>query len=127
MPKRYISNYWKSILLGTIIFILSTVSFSNNSDLPKIRNLDKIVHIIMYFTLGFTLYYDYLKDNGKRVNHFLILLIVGAILYGGVIEIVQEYFTARRTAEWLDWGADILGVGLGFSLGRLLLKKKKDE
>ncbi len=81
----------------------------------------------MYFALGITIYYDYVKDNIKRANHFLFLLIIGAILYGGLIEIIQEYFTIRRTAEWLDWGADILGVGLGFSLGGLLLKNRKNE
>ncbi len=127
MYKENISNYWKSILIGIIIFILSTITFSTNNNLPKISNLDKIVHLLMYLSLSFTLYYDYLNENKKRTNNFLTLLMLCAIIYGGIIEIIQEYFIIRRTAEWLDWGADILGVGLGFSLGIIVLKKRKNE
>lgn len=37
------------------------------------------------------------------------------IIYGGLIEITQQYFPPRQ-AEWLDWLADIIGVLTGVGL-----------
>ncbi len=125
MPKKYVLTYWKSISIALIIFVLSTVSFSTTNTAPKIKNFDKLVHCLMYLGLGFTLFYDYSKDTFTKVGKFIFILMVLAIFYGGLIEIIQEYFTTRRTAEWLDWLADIVGVFLGFGAGFLLLKKAK--
>ncbi len=102
MPKKYISTYWKSIFIALIILILSTVSFSTPNTAPKIKNFDKLVHCLMYFGLGLTLFYDYSKDTFTKVRKFIFILMILAIFYGGLIEIIQEYCTVKRTAEWLD-------------------------
>ena len=43
------------------------------------------------------------------------LVLVGAVLYGGLIEVLQS-FTGYRSAEWLDLFADAIGVILGRAL-----------
>lgn len=41
------------------------------------------------------------------------LAVLGGLLaYGGLIEVLQS-FTPDRMAEWADWGADAVGLGLG--------------
>src|SRR3954452_6010437 len=45
-------------------------------------------------------------------------VLLGLLLYGGAIELLQG-LTDYRTAEWLDWGADGVGLALGSMLTRL--------
>ncbi len=37
-------------------------------------------------------------------------------VYGAFIEVLQHYFVAGRSAEFLDWVADIAGIGVGYIL-----------
>lgn len=43
------------------------------------------------------------------------VVLIGAILYGGLIEVLQS-FTPYRSAEWADLVADAIGVLLGRGL-----------
>lgn len=54
-------------------------------------------------------------------------LIIGLLLYGGLIEMLQS-FTPHRLAEWADWLADAIGVavGHGISLAWRRLRETKD-
>lgn len=45
-------------------------------------------------------------------------VLVALLAYGGMIELLQG-LTVYRTAEWLDWGADSVGLFLGSMLTRL--------
>ena len=45
-------------------------------------------------------------------------LLAGLLAYGGAIELLQG-LTDYRTAEWLDLGADGVGLAVGSMLGRL--------
>ena len=42
------------------------------------------------------------------------LAIIMPIVYGGVIELMQEAYFQPRTAEWGDWIADILGTFVAY-------------
>lgn len=42
-------------------------------------------------------------------------LVLGLMALGGAVEIAQS-FTDTRSAEWLDWLADGVGIALGLSL-----------
>lgn len=45
----------------------------------------------------------------------IIMVLAGAVLYGGLIEVLQS-FTDYRSAEWLDLFADAIGVITGRAL-----------
>jgi VanZ family protein len=74
---------------------------------------DKIVHFLMY--LGFSgataLYYVYDK-KGLSINMPLMFIgaIIVPILYGGLIEIIQDRYFPPRSGDWFDFLADILGT-----------------
>lgn len=42
-------------------------------------------------------------------------VVIGLLLFGGLIELMQA-LTPYRFAEWADWLADGLGVGIGYGL-----------
>ncbi|MBP6610153.1 MAG: VanZ family protein [Paludibacter sp.] len=107
-----LNNYWKSILVTLLLFYLS---FARPASLPQISvfNLtDKAAHYLIYVACGLMLIYDFIKANGKDFSpiKFYLVCVFGPIILGGLIEIAQETFFKPRSAEWLDWLCDIVGI-----------------
>lgn len=82
----------------------------------------------MYLVLSGMLVVDYRRSKLPRSNklsYFIICIILPAFL-GGMVEIVQPVFFAPRTASWLDWLADLLGIGIGlFMAGKFTMLTDK--
>lgn len=55
--------------------------------------------------------WDMVRDKIETKWLFTALLL--PILYGGLIEILQENFFYPRTGDWWDWLADIVGTLIG--------------
>ena len=53
------------------------------------------------------------------------LAVVISIAYGGLTELMQEFFVPTRTGDWIDFLADILGTGLGALVFYLFFHRKK--
>jgi VanZ family protein len=108
-------KYWISVLLVVVILILC---FINPPEIPirlPMTNFDKFVHFLMFLGLSGTIFFDnsfYLK---KRVGWVLIFL--GSFLFpialSGGIEIAQNYLTATRSGDWMDFLFDVIGVFCG--------------
>ena len=110
--------FWKSIIITVIILYLSFAPPSAFKGIPTFNNEDKLVHILMYFTLCFMLIFDFLSIFSKiKANQFVFTLVclVYPVVLGGVVEILQPMYFSR-TASWLDWLADIIGVIIGFGI-----------
>ena len=85
----------------------------------NLKSGDKYLHFIAYFTLCF-LWYFALR---KRLHRYLfrILVPVGLILYGIILEGLQSELTSYRTADVYDALANTAGVlGAMFLFNRLL-------
>lgn len=54
----------------------------------------------------------------KAFPQRLLIVVLGLMVYGGLIEIAQSY-TPNRAAEWLDLVADGVGGFLGFVVWRV--------
>ncbi len=77
--------------------------------------MDKLVHVIIYIPLAWTLYYGFKYQNRfflLKENTFLFALII-ASLYGALMEFLQFVLTQDRAAEFLDIIADMVGVLIG--------------
>lgn len=114
---RTIQNYWKSVLMVTIILYLSFAPPSDFKAVPKINiaNFDKFVHFILYILLAIILIIDLLKTTKTAVpkTRFIIQCLLFPIVMGGFIELAQDQWFYPRTAEWIDWISDILGTSIG--------------
>lgn len=122
-----IRNYWKSTLTLLAILYLSFVPPSEFNELPpiKIEYFDKIVHVLLYSFFTFILITDFSKNNRiikNRRNYFILSCIVFPIIFGGCVEIAQGLWFYPRSAEWIDWFADILGVSIGLNVMYLFKK-----
>lgn len=83
---------------------------------------DKIFHSLVYFVLTFLWFYSLIFhfkiEKGKAVLYASFI----SIIFGIIIEILQEVFTDTRQADLLDVVANSLGVVT--ATGLLALKKR---
>ena len=95
------------------VLILSVVPVFDDSSIEEF-GVDKIVHVIFYaiFTLlcCFALIRE--KEDPGLLRTVIISLIL-SVLYGGVIELVQEHLVPWRSGDRYDFLADVLGALLG--------------
>ncbi len=120
-------SYWKSILSVIVIVYLSFASPSDYREMPNVNILffDKIVHVALYLFLTIVLIFDFRSHNkfSKNNSIYIVQCILFPIVLGGCIEIAQDKWFYPRTAEWVDWLADILGVTIALVV-TLFYKRK---
>jgi VanZ family protein len=112
-----VKSHW---LLFTIVIILpiTVLSLFPVDSLPSVPGTDKTHHFIAYGALAFPIA---LARPGKWL-----LFIVGFLGYSGIIELIQPY--VNRYGEWLDLGANGLGLVVGIliaSFARSIILKEK--
>ena len=114
----------KKLLKDNAIFIaiFITVSIAIGSlvkpDLITIKSIsvsDKTYHFIAYFFLMFSWLYTFLKN--------IKYLILGCLIFGIVIEILQGTITSYRTTSYLDILANSVGIGLAVLIFHFFEKK----
>jgi VanZ family protein len=98
-------NAW--LTLGWLMALIIAVG-SLSPTLPKAASgvSDKFLHFTAYAGLAFMFAGVIERRHWGRV-------IVGLFLFGGAIELAQEYLTTSRGGEWLDMAANAMGVLAG--------------
>ena len=78
----------------------------------------------MFFVLSFVNFIDYYKLYEGKPNKFkwIFWSFILPVIYGGAIEIMQEYFFSR-SGEWADFIADMLGSATAMVIVMFLWKK----
>jgi len=108
-----------AIAIAIIIGVLSLMKMPKSN--IGISNIDKIYHMIAYFTLGlFWLLSFPLAVKKSKVKYFIAF---ACVIYGIVIELLQVSFTTYRTASLLDILANALGVFVALLLFNSIYKK----
>lgn len=99
--------------------------------LPAIPGFDKVGHACMFGGLYFALAFDWRLYHRKRGNKksrrslalWTLLLAGSCIVFGGVIELLQEQMGQGRSADWLDFAADAAGVLLSVAVTPWVLRR----
>jgi|TARA_B110000459_G_C16271688_1_gene342364 VanZ family protein len=99
-------NYIRFVFLLTIVFtsILSFISIDAST--AKILIQDKLLHVLAFFVISFLAYASDFKI--KRIILFVVL-----ILYGLLIEVIQNSLE-YRTFELYDLLSDTIGIIFGY-------------
>lgn len=111
MLWRKALRYWTSILVVCAITYVSLLREVHVS-LPPIEGIDKWAHGLMYMVLAVVLLWDSQKAGVVQATKW-VLALAFPIIYGGLIEILQEQYFFPRTGDWMDWIADCIGTGMG--------------
>lgn len=109
-------------LWAAVLFLLS--SLPEVPGAARVAVNDKVAHLVLYTVLGLTLAWTRRRPaRGSGPSHRALLL--AGIAYGASDEI-HQIFVPGRTPSLADWGADIIGVALGYALGVTLLTRSTD-
>ena len=114
-------------IVALLIFYLTCIVNVDSIPVPeKVFQYDKIVHFGMFFVLSATIYYDYYKLHKQRPNklRWVFFGLIVPVVYGGVIEIVQERFFSR-SGDLMDFVADALGSLAATLLAFIYLNMKR--
>ncbi len=115
--------FWGAILWTIFVVVSSLISFSKA---PKVfsefGSYDKLIHFVFYFVFVF-LWGNFVFVAKKIQNRTLFLIFVLALILGGLMEVCQELFTEKRTADIYDMFANFVGALAG--MGVLYLYRKQ--
>ena len=106
--KYFIKTYYKAIIW---VFVIAYLCFAPADDFKKVHitipHFDKIVHFGMFFILG--LFLEAINSLNKSKIYSIVFPLI-AIIYGGVIEIIQFNCIYSRSGDFIDFLADIIGL-----------------
>lgn len=74
---------------------------------------DKVMHAAAYFVTALLFFLAAVWRPGRGpgpLDGYRWVLVMAIIAIGGMVEIGQQAFTARRQAEFVDWIAEIVAV-----------------
>ncbi len=98
--------FWAMLIFTTILMLIELA--------PKQAgwmHWDKLQHVLVFMMLSLLGAHAYLHRY---------YLAIGLILYGAIIEVLQNMFTITRQASIYDWVADFVGVYVGLVIFALL-------
>ena len=101
---------------------------------PNVRNFwewlgpDKLVHLLMFAILAFSIIFGYRdeycqREKPYRVKLQLITLTI-SIVYAAITELMQLYVFIGRFGSVYDFLADVIGCVLGIFVFKIIFRKK---
>jgi VanZ family protein len=106
------------------------LSIIPSSEIPefslwKLLSFDKVVHAAMYGTLSFQLMKACIRQyaNWRLRYNAGRIAVISASVYGGLIELYQQYMTPDRYGDWLDMIANVVGAVIGVVCFRFIFKE----
>lgn len=119
--SHFIRKYPLSIFCLLLIFTLSFMPFFPETPFDDVQFVDKWTHLVMYGGTSSVIWWEYIRSHIRLdFRRLLIFAVVGMIILGGLIELLQAYCTTTRSGEWFDFMADSIGVLIGSAVGVLL-------
>ena len=122
----YIKKYPVSLFIILTVIYLSFFK-PPSTEISKIPNIDKVVHMCMYFGMSGMLWLEFLRAH-RRDNAPLWHAWAGAfvcpVLFSGMVELLQEYCTTYRGGDWLDFAANTTGAVLASMVGYFILRPR---
>ncbi|WP_455498552.1 VanZ family protein [Coprobacter sp.] len=121
---RFLLQFIPTIIVGIVILYLSLSHFTPSYTIPDIPNFDKIVHFTMYMGLVSVFCFDIYRSEwlSRYDGRILLWGWILAVLWGGLMELFQKYFTDYRTADWFDFLANTTGAFAGILIGVLIIR-----
>lgn len=124
----FVKKYPLSLLCIGLIWYLSLIVDMPETPFDDMAFIDKWTHLIMYGGTCSVIWWEHLRCHDRPdYARLLLFAVVGMILLGGVIELLQAYCTTNRSGEWLDFWADSVGVLLGAAIRLLLYRFRKGK
>lgn len=108
----YIKKYPISFFIILLVIFLSFFNPPETGFDPP-AGFDKLVHFCMYFGMSGALWMEFFLQHRRDrtpVWHAWIGACLCPLLFGGGIELLQEFCTKYRGGDWWDFMANAAGV-----------------
>jgi VanZ family protein len=114
--KIFFKYQWLTILWALFIFIMCSINMGHVGESHLFfPGFDKLVHCGFFFV--FVVFYGngYIRQQNKGELSYTAagVITLGAILFGGLIELLQLTVFTWRSADWNDLFADSVGACMG--------------
>ncbi len=111
MDKSRLKRYAPALLWG---FLISYFTLIPRDRIPRdLFDLnDKLIHVGVFFLAAVLIIIGSLRYNSKNqlTRGRLGAIWLTCVLFGGLIEILQNEFVSGRTGDWLDFLANCIGA-----------------
>jgi len=123
---KYLKQYCWSILWGILMLALMLAPSKDLDAAPSFPGFDKLAHCGTFFVLTTLLYWESSVKHNYQLRKWVAILkiVLCTVIFAGATELAQRYFSPSRTADWWDFFADLVGIGMA-SFAFLLLFKKR--
>ncbi|MBQ5778925.1 MAG: VanZ family protein [Paludibacteraceae bacterium] len=111
-------NWKETIAVVVVIFYMSIVRVPSDVQQFFFSHFDKFVHFVCYLVLSFVFMYNF----GRVTSKTIFISLFFSIIYGGIIELIQQYFLLLRTGDLYDFLSDIIGAIIGVIIFLLIEK-----
>lgn len=116
-------NYFKYIALFlTVLITVGSLASTKDTVEVKVLFFDKIVHIGAYFLLSLSWLLAFIEKS-KHLKYALAIAFL-VVVYGIIIEALQDAITLAREADMYDVLANFIGVLTAFLVFNKVLQKK---
>ena len=107
------NSRFQDLLANAVTFaIMIAIALGTLMPAPQLPGNDKAIHLLAFVLLTLPLSLRPWVKGWK--------LGLGCLAFGAAIEIIQPF--VNRSGEWLDLGADAVGIVLGLAIGQILRK-----
>ncbi|MBO7337909.1 MAG: VanZ family protein [Paludibacteraceae bacterium] len=132
--KEFVLGYWRTAVVAVLILVFTMrpepAKLAHDFFLFKIPHFDKAVHFFMFMLMAMATAVEFVFSGRRKYKSFPVRrswlsIVVYPTLYGGLIELLQNYFVAQRDGDWVDFIADFAGTVVSFAVIVLYYKNKK--
>jgi VanZ family protein len=114
--KQALKYQRPAIWWALFIFVLCNIYFSPSVGKSGLffPGFDKLTHCGLFFVLSIFIGSGIIRQYGKRQFTLYVAtkIFIVAVIYGGIIELLQLYVFTWRGAEWADLFCDSVGAGM---------------
>ena len=114
--KAIFKYYRPAILWALFIFIMCSIDLGPVSKHPIFfPGFDKLTHCGFFFVLVVLWCSGLIRQQSNPIISYkqVLTITIVAVLYGGLIELLQLWVFTWRSAEWNDLFADTVGAAMG--------------
>ncbi|NMC70979.1 MAG: VanZ family protein [Myxococcales bacterium] len=120
--------WWPAVAWAALVLTLTSIPHPT-LPLAAFSWSDKLAHAVLYAVLGFLAALGAARDARLRRHPigFLLLAVVGCLAALGALDEVHQAWIPGRSADVLDWVADLAGGTLGAFAGLPWLRRRSTE
>ena len=121
----FIKKYPLSLLVILAVIYLSFFR-PPSTELSTIPNIDKVVHVCMYFGMSGMLWLEFLRAHRRDHTplwHAWVGALLCPVLFSGVVGLLQAYCTTYSGGGWWDFAANTAGALLASGVAQVVRRK----